>query len=181
MSHTNTTIRHSKFDSLQSMSAERPQPSPHPRKFNEPTNSRSISESSSETVVFESLHDTELIDNSTRQYNLVRLACGATVHVGENVLVSCSGVLDTLNNDILGCISVLPASTHKLVRRTKIWINDRYEIFLLQIFIMLQSLPTPTHHFDFVRQKLRVWSADESNKSISCYYTSLFWLAFMVR
>ncbi len=88
-------------------------------------NSRSFSEASCEGVAFESLHDTELIDNSTRQYNVVRLACGATVHVGENVLASCPGVLDTLNTDVLGCISVLPASTHKLVRRIKIWINDR--------------------------------------------------------
>ena len=107
------------------MSAERPQPSPHPPKLDEPPYSRGLSESSCEGVAFESLDDTELIDNSTRQYNIVRLACGVTVHVGEHVLANCPGVLDTLNNDVLGCISVLPASTHKLVKRTNIWINER--------------------------------------------------------
>ncbi|KAL3762672.1 hypothetical protein ACHAWU_001617 [Discostella pseudostelligera] len=105
------------------------QPSPHllPT-LEEPTISRSISQSSCdcEGVSFESLNATELIDNSTRQYNVVRLACGVTVHVGENVLESYPGILDVLNYDILGCVSVLPGSTHKLVRRTKIWINHSY-------------------------------------------------------
>jgi hypothetical protein len=116
---------------LTTMSAADPlrQPSLHliVPQLEEPTNSRSPSESSFDYkgVSFESLNVTELIDNSTRQYNTVRLACGVTVHVGENVLQSCPGVLDILNNDVLGCISVLPGSTHKLVRRTKIWINHR--------------------------------------------------------
>lgn len=39
---------------------------------------------------------------------------------------SCPGILDDLNHDLIGCLSVLPASTRRLVRRTKIWINRTY-------------------------------------------------------
>ena len=65
----------------------------------------------------------ELIDNSTLQYSSVRLKCGVTVQVGENVLEGCPGILDDLNQDLIGCLSVLPASTWRLVRRTQIWVN----------------------------------------------------------
>ncbi|KAL7539308.1 LOW QUALITY PROTEIN: hypothetical protein ACHAXR_009172 [Thalassiosira sp. AJA248-18] len=68
----------------------------------------------------------ELIDNSTRRYSSVRLKCGVTVHVGEHVVGSCPGILEVLNNDLIGCLSVLPPSTRRLVRRTKIWVNRTY-------------------------------------------------------
>ncbi|KAL9180093.1 hypothetical protein ACHAXT_008063 [Thalassiosira profunda] len=73
----------------------------------------------------------ELIDNSALSYTSVKLRCGVTVQVGENVLEDCPGILDDLNHDIIGCLSVLPASCRQLLRRTKIWINrtirDRQE------------------------------------------------------
>jgi len=71
--------------------------------------------------------NSELIDNSTRSYRPVRLQCGVTVQVGENVSESCPGILHDINHDLIGCLSVLPASTRRLVRRTKIWINRTWE------------------------------------------------------
>lgn len=111
-------------------------PSSHRSISEELLNSRELSQSSCEGLSFESMQDIEMIDNSTRQYSVVRLSCGVTVNVGENVTAIHPEVLDVLNNDVLGCISILPASTHKLVRRTKIWINHRYVLFgrnLLQL------------------------------------------------
>lgn len=66
----------------------------------------------------------ELIDNSTRVYLSFKLKCGVTVQVGKNVLETCPQILEVLNHDLIGCLSVLPASIRKLVRRTKIWVNQ---------------------------------------------------------
>lgn len=65
----------------------------------------------------------ELIDNSTRPYRSMKLKCGVTVQVGENVMEISPGIIDDLNHDLIGCLSVLPASTRRLVRRTRIWVN----------------------------------------------------------
>jgi hypothetical protein len=70
-------------------------------------------------------HYSELIDNSTRQYRSVRLACGVNLQVGENVVESCPGILEDLNHDLTGCLLVLPSSVRRLVRRTIIWVNRR--------------------------------------------------------
>ena len=67
----------------------------------------------------------ELIDNSKRRYTPIRLKCGVTIRVGEGVLASCSGILDDMNHDLIGCLSVLPPSTRRLIRRTKLWVNRR--------------------------------------------------------
>eukprot|EP00578_Thalassiosira_sp_NH16_P028004 CAMPEP_0181087380 /NCGR_PEP_ID=MMETSP1071-20121207/6241_1 /TAXON_ID=35127 /ORGANISM="Thalassiosira sp., Strain NH16" /LENGTH=328 /DNA_ID=CAMNT_0023169263 /DNA_START=17 /DNA_END=1000 /DNA_ORIENTATION=+ len=68
----------------------------------------------------------ELIDNSTRPYRSMKLKCGVTVQVGENVMEISPGIIDDLNHDLIGCLSVLPASTRRLVRRTRIWVNHTY-------------------------------------------------------
>lgn len=70
-------------------------------------------------------HYSELIDNSTRRYRSVRLTCGVTLQVGEDVVETCPGILEDLNHDLIGCLSVLPSSVRRLVRRTKIWVNRR--------------------------------------------------------
>lgn len=68
----------------------------------------------------------DLIDNSLRTYTPVRLKSGVTVQVGENVIESCPGILEDLNHDTIGCLSCLPPSVRRLVRRTKIWVNYSY-------------------------------------------------------
>jgi len=86
-----------------------------------------------------------LIDNSTRRYRAVRLRCGVTVLVGEGVLHCCPGILDDLNRDLIGCLSVLPASTWGLVRRTKIWVNRTY--FTGPVANPKTLKHTTAHHF----------------------------------
>ena len=67
-----------------------------------------------------------LIDNSILVYIPIRLPCGVTVHCRADVLARCPSVLRDLNNDVEGCLDVLPTSVHALVRRTKIWVNTTY-------------------------------------------------------
>lgn len=69
---------------------------------------------------------TDFIDNSKNRYTAHKLKCGVTIQVGEHVLEECPTVLKDLNNDLVGCISVLPPSVRSLVRRTKIWLNRSY-------------------------------------------------------
>lgn len=67
-----------------------------------------------------------LIDNSILVYIPMKLPCGVTVHCRPDVLARCPSVLRDLNNDVEGCLDVLPTSAHALVRRTNIWINTTY-------------------------------------------------------
>jgi hypothetical protein len=68
----------------------------------------------------------EFIDNSKLVYQSLKLKCGVIVQIGEGVLEECGPkILEELNHDLIGCLSVLPHSVRALVRRTKIWVNRR--------------------------------------------------------
>jgi hypothetical protein len=73
-----------------------------------------------------SFSSTPLMDNSILVYIPMKLKCGVTVNCRPDVLTRCPSVLQDLNNDVEGCLDVLPESVHSLVRRTKIWINTTY-------------------------------------------------------
>jgi hypothetical protein len=69
---------------------------------------------------------TSLIDNSILVYIPMKLKCGVTVNCRPDVLTRCPSVLRDLNNDVEGCLDVLPESVHSLVRRTNLWVNTTY-------------------------------------------------------
>jgi hypothetical protein len=87
----------------------------------------------------------ELIDNTHRRYNPIRLKCGVTVQLGENVLTDSPDIIDIMNHDLAGCLSVLPASVAGLIRRTNIWLNRSYAYGSIQAPTVLSH--TTAHHF----------------------------------
>ncbi|KAL7530086.1 hypothetical protein ACHAWF_003239, partial [Thalassiosira exigua] len=107
----------------------------------------------------------DLIDNTARSYSSVRLKCGVTIRLGDAVVQSCPGILEDLNHDLIACLSVLPASTRRLVRRTKIWVNRSYDLI---------SKPT------FAWTQLQLWASTQSKNFASYNCPSLFRMAFVV-
>ena len=87
----------------------------------------------------------ELIDNSQRRYNPIRLKCGVTVQLGENVLRDSPDIIDIMNHDVSSCLSVLPASTRALIRRTNVWVNRKYAYGSINAPTVLSH--TTAHHF----------------------------------
>jgi len=67
-----------------------------------------------------------MIDNSNLTYIPMYLSCGVTVNCRPDVLVRCPQILRDIDLDVKQCLSILPRSTHNLVRRTNIWVNTTY-------------------------------------------------------
>lgn len=67
-----------------------------------------------------------MIDNSTLTYLPMHLSCGVTAYCRPDVLTRCPQILRDLDLDVKQCLSILPRSTHRLVRRTNIWVNTTY-------------------------------------------------------
>lgn len=65
-----------------------------------------------------------LIDNSSHRYE--RLILSTDVEVCYRPECP-EHIFNILEEDIEGCLAVLPKSVHHLVRRTKIWVNDVYQ------------------------------------------------------
>lgn len=87
----------------------------------------------------------EFIDNTQRRYEPIHLKCGVTVQLGENVLRDSPDILDVLNHDLTSCLSVLPASVRKLVKRTNVWVNRSYAYGSTSKPTILSH--TTAHHF----------------------------------
>ena len=68
----------------------------------------------------------KMIDNSNLTYIPMHLSCGVTIQCRPDVLIRCPRVLHDLNLDLKQCLSILPMSTHNLIRRTNIWVNTTY-------------------------------------------------------
>ena len=68
----------------------------------------------------------QMIDNSNLTYIPIHLMCGVTVQCRPDVLTRCPQILRDLEADVRQCLSVLPKSTHSLVRRTNIWVSTTY-------------------------------------------------------
>jgi len=80
----------------------------------------------SEEYINSSERNHKMIDNTSNVYVPVRLQCGVTTNCRPQVLAHCPNVLQDLNEDLSGCLHVLPVSLHDLVKRTVIWINLSY-------------------------------------------------------
>lgn len=87
----------------------------------------------------------ELIDNTRRRYNPIQLICGVTVQLGEDVLRDSPDIIDILTHDLSSCLSVLPASVGRLVKRTNIWVNRSYSYGSIHTPTVLSH--TNAHHF----------------------------------
>ena len=66
------------------------------------------------------------VDNSNLTYRPMHLSCGVTVYCRPDVLTRCPHILRDLDLDVTECLTLLPKSTHNLVRRTNIWVNTTY-------------------------------------------------------
>jgi len=89
--------------------------------------------------------EVDLIDNTQRRYDPIHLKCGVTVQLGENVLRDSPDILDVLNHDLTSCLSVLPASVGRLVKRTNVWVNRSYAYGCIHSPMVLSH--TTAHHF----------------------------------
>lgn len=67
-----------------------------------------------------------IIDNSSNVYMEVALSCGVTALCAPDVLISYPSVLYDLESDLMDCLRILPRSVHRLIRRTRIWVNASY-------------------------------------------------------
>mmetsp|Transcript_31877 Transcript_31877/g.52573 ORF Transcript_31877/g.52573 Transcript_31877/m.52573 type:complete len:365 (-) Transcript_31877:804-1898(-) len=67
-----------------------------------------------------------MIDNSNLTYLPMHLVCGVTVYCRPDVLTRCPQILRDLDLDVRQCLTILPRSTHKLIKRTNIWVNTTY-------------------------------------------------------
>jgi len=68
----------------------------------------------------------QMIDNSKLTYIPMHVSCGVTVFCRPDVLTKCRRILDDLDMDLRQCLRILPRSTHGLIRRTNIWVNNTY-------------------------------------------------------
>lgn len=68
----------------------------------------------------------DLIDNRSITYFPYKLKCGVVLHVSGDVFHHCPEVFSALEHDISDCLSILPRSIHKLIRRTRVWLNMSY-------------------------------------------------------
>ncbi|GKZ01410.1 hypothetical protein MPSEU_001091800 [Mayamaea pseudoterrestris] len=81
-----------------------------------------------EHILCDGMHEyTEIIDNSTNPYFSVQLECGVTVYCAPNVFSQCPSVLGDLESDLMDCLNLLPRNLHRLIRRTRVWVNSSYQ------------------------------------------------------
>ena len=89
---------------------------------------------------------TALIDNSRNIYLRVRFRCGVTVMCRPEVFWSCPRVLQVLYADVCAILKLLPASLHRLIQRTKIWVNHEYAYGLKVKPVIVQHTTAHHHH-----------------------------------
>lgn len=68
----------------------------------------------------------KMIDNSNLLYISLSLPCGVEVRARPGVLSNCPAILHELDQDLKECLALLPKSVHRLIKRTRIWINESY-------------------------------------------------------
>jgi hypothetical protein len=66
------------------------------------------------------------IDNRNITYVSVTVKSGITLKCTPEVLQNCPSIISTIEGDLEQCLSILPKSTHGLVTRTTIWVNETY-------------------------------------------------------
>lgn len=130
----------------------------------------------------------EFIDNSKLVYQSLKLKCCVIVQIGEGVLEECGPkILEELNHDLIGCLSVLPHSVRALVRRTKIWVNRRWvtcysrcslfgEFGWLHIYVPLNSNLRVVHNISYSYGPI---SSPKIVKHVTCHHFS-GWLLWYV-
>ena len=85
------------------------------------------------------------IDNRNIVYISVMVKHGMTLKCTPEVLQNCPSIISTIERDLEQCISILPKSTHGLVSRTIIWVNETYRYGNVLRPKILQH--TTTHHY----------------------------------
>jgi hypothetical protein len=89
------------------------------------------------------------IDNSGRAYFPINLACGVQAMCRPDVLLRCRAVLNDIHTDIMHCLQILPPSVHRLIKRTRIWVNCSYS-FGPESRPVVLSHSTAHHHEDWL-------------------------------
>lgn len=87
----------------------------------------------------------ERIDNRNIMYVSVIVRGGITLKCTPEALQNCPSIISTIERDLEQCISILPKSTHGLISRTTIWVNETYRYGDVLRPKILRH--TTTHHY----------------------------------
>lgn len=87
-----------------------------------------------------------LIDNSRNIYLRIRFRCGVTVMCRPEVFWTCPRVLQVLYADVCAVLALLPPSVHRLIQRTKIWVNHEYAYGLKTKPVVVHHTAAHHHH-----------------------------------
>lgn len=107
------------------------------------------------------------IDNRRITYVSIRVKA-MTLKCTPGVLHNCPTILATLERDLNQCLSLLPRSTHDLLKRTTIWINESYRYGHIHRPKKLQHVATH-HHQDWLLMALDIPDKVLGIEIYNCY------------